>query len=406
MKNNELFEEELDLVNKMDQIAKESLPEKEQQAVDNIVQFPSNNGKLERTKAEITETGEEQKVMVKVDPNSGEHAVLGPIGDESTSKKSIDEIFDMDIDANIDLDKSPISREEFDTALESSKKMGTLADFANFELSEESTLKLVDLVNHRMVDENYPVYRNYPDELKDMINKYVISMGIPILSKQAKTMRNSISEMIIDEFISDTQANRIQKDFNSEIESLFEKSGNEIASTVIGYTSDRNNQYRKYAEGLEDEEKKQKILSILDTIDEAYKLTELKEFSKKCKIKKFELEKPERIYDTIMQKYEKSTYNIYDIKMAIPILFRNLNEGKENFEYLEKHVIAFFLAFCKQCINKKIEVVTDHAYMYYVLYNVVLMDINKGKEKEVSEGFKNNVIEVIENLKNRNDILR
>ena len=45
--------------------------------LEEIAKLPSNNGKLERSKSEITESGEKVKMMVEVDPNTGEHKILG-----------------------------------------------------------------------------------------------------------------------------------------------------------------------------------------------------------------------------------------------------------------------------------------------------------------------------------------
>ena len=50
----------------------------------------------------------------------------------------------------------------------------------------------------------------------------------------------------------------------------------------------------------------------------------------------------------------------------------------------------------------KPDVTTDHAFMYYVLYNVVLVDMNKGESAQVSIDFLKNVAEVIDNLRARN----
>ena len=160
--------------------------------------------------------------------------------------------------------------------------------------------------------------------------------------------------------------------------------------------------YKEAAEKMEDPEKKQKLLSVLDRINEAYNLSELKEFSKSCKIKKFDLEKPNKLFDAYTRKYADSTYNAYSIEMARPVLYRNLNID-DNDEYSDTDINAFFIAFCKQTRNMKSDDVLDHAYMYYVMYNIVLADLNKSDDtKHVSEKFLDNVKEVIKNLRNRN----
>ena len=70
--------------------------------------------------------------------------------------------------------------------------------------------------------------------------------------------------------------------------------------------------------------------------------------------------------------------------------------------FTDKQVIAFFIAFCKQTLNYSPEVTTEHAYMYYLIYNIVLMDMNKGERKDISDKFLSNIKEVIYNLMERN----
>ena len=54
-------------------------------------------------------------------------------------------------------------------------------------------------------------------------------------------------------------------------------------------------------------------------------------------------------------------------------------------------------------MNKRSDIVIDHSYMYYVIYNIVLMDMNKGEQKHVSDKFIENIKEVIINLRERNN---
>ena len=64
---------------------------------------------------------------------------------------------------------------------------------------------------------------------------------------------------------------------------------------------------------------------------------------------------------------------------------------------------AFFIAYCKQTTNMHAENPYEHAYMYYVIYNIVLADINKSEEtRETSDIFLSHVKEVIKNLRQRN----
>lgn len=403
LKETQLTDEQIDdIANQLDEEIKGT-------SLENIAKFPSNNGKLERTKEEITEKGTTTKVQVAIDPNSGEHKIIGPAPEKKDKDdETFEEMLERLENEDIKTDNSPITRAELKRYLDiaSNENSSILSEIINDndEMNPDSIKKLLDIVNRKMNKEDFSIYREFPDDIKNMIDKYMKEGGIPLHSTEGKQFRNMISEQLIDEFISNITMDRIKNDFNKEIEDLFSKGTKEIADSIVGYTMERNKSYREYAEKMEDEEKKKKVISILDSIDMAYELTTLKEFAKKCKIKSIELEKAEsRIYNPFLAKYRDSIYNIYDINLARPVLMRNLSELYPSDNITAKDIDSFFICFCKECNNKKSNDPLDHAYMYYVLYNIVLTDMNKGENAEISVKFLANVKEVIDNIRTRNN---
>ena len=376
-------------------------------SLEDLANMPSNQGKLERSTDEVTEVGEQGKVKVMVDPNTGEHKIIGP-ADETIDEETFEEMAQRIQNNEISFDQSPITEKEIIDHIANTDSNQILSEVCgDIDLAPESIKKLLEIVNRKINKEEFNVYKEFPEEIKEMVNKYMTSGSIPLHSKEGKHFRNMISEQLIQEFITNINMDRIKHDFNKELEDLFTKGSNELADSIIGYTTERNQMYRKHANDMEDPEKKEKMMVILDQIDEAYNLTNLKEMAKNCKIKSIELEKPfNRVYQSFLSKYKDSSYNIYDIAMARPILFRNLNNCFKDEEVTEKDIDAFFICFCKQCKNMSPENVTEHAYMYYVLYNIVLTDLNKGESIKVSEEFLENVKEVINNLRERNSIIK
>lgn len=360
----------------------------------NVLNFPDN-----------TEEADSKKMMVAIDPQTGEHKIMGEASDIA-DEESFDEMCDRIANSEINVEEAPITEDEIKEELKSNSNVSILSELTTNpeDLSADNIKQILNIVNRKMKREKFNIYKELPEEIQEMINTYVKAGtgDLPLVSNQYNMMRNALAESIIDEFISNISMNRIQHDFNKEVEELFNKSAAEMADATIGYTLERNAKYREAAEKMEDEDKKKKVLEILDHIDEAHNLTHLKEFAKKCKVKSIELEKPWKVYSSFLMKYKYSQYNIYDINMAIPILARNITD--EDHEYTDKDIYAFFIVFCKQCLNKSPDVVTDHAYMYYVLYNIVLLDMNKGESKNISDEFKDNVREVISNIKVRNNL--
>lgn len=342
-----------------------------------------------------TEEVERKVVNVATNPQTGEQMIVSEAEEDN---RPFEDIIEESLSKEIDR----ISTEE-DVEFDELKNAVNEAGEGEYNLSDESILSLLKTINRYRKDKSFNIYKEFPEEVQKIVNKSILDMGLPPLSQEGKRMRNAASVMLIDEYVKSVELNRITKDFNKEIENIYNTAGTEIADSVIGYTKERNEKYREAANKIEDEEKREKVLDVLNTVDETIKLADLKEFSKKCKIKAIELDKPSRVFNFINNKYQNSSYNIYDINMCVPILLRNLNDGLEEPEYTKKDALAFLLAFARQCMNMDPSVSKDHAYMYYVLYNIVLMDINKGDNKGSSEEMKNNIKEVISNLRARNE---
>ena len=398
MDNNQLTDEQINLINKdMEEFVNNTPPLKV------LADMPSNNGVEENTE----KLEGEYKVMdVSVNPDTGEHILYGehPETEDKSFEKLCEEIND-DVTPLLTKDDAPVSENDLKEYIATQDKDSLFKEIFGDESDFKADVvqQLLDITNRKINKEKFNIFKELSEEIQNLINKTVIGMGIPVTSNQYRAVRNAMAESLIDEFITDTYFNRAKDDLNLEIEKIFDEGSSEIADSVIGYTAERNEALRAYAEKIDDPEKKEKIYSILGAIDEAYNLTELKELCKKFKIKHIDLEKPEaKNYqiDRFLSKYDGSPYNIYSIYLAEKSLLRNLNKEGEHFN--NKDVRAFFLAFCDQVKNYTPSDSLQHAYMYYVIYNTVLSDINTGTKKEVSEVFLENVKSCIINLRLRN----
>lgn len=421
-----------DLNDKIEEIAAES------EVTKSVSELPSSNGITERNPEDIEDKGEMKMMNVEVDPKTGEHKILGSTitstSETEDLEKNYNETFEEMIDrvdrGEVSYDQSEDSEftesdiKEYVEASKNNKESVYKEMFGDEDIPETDLLKLLEIVNRRKNNEEFNVYKEFPESVQKMIDKYV-SKNLPsdmmIKQNRAKEFRNMISESLLQEFVSNIEVSRIQKDLHKEIESIFNSSTADIADSIIGYTTERNAKYREYAENMEDPGKKAKVIGILDHIDEAFNLVGLKEFCKKCKIRGIDLESKRwdhfSIYDAFLYKYQNSNYSIYSIYTAEQVLFRILNADNihtddtgnstidDKVAYPKELIRAFFIAFTSQCANYKTSNVEEHAYMYYVLYNIVLSDLNKGASKEKTEPFINNIKECIENLKARNTSL-
>lgn len=394
MSENKLTEEQVEQIN---EVIEESV--KENKELSSIKEMPSNNG-VEENEGN-TEKGEMKLAQINIDPNTGEHRIIKTIEDEDTVDSQTFEELVADIESGkikVDTDNSPITEKELKDIVE-------LDEDGNIDFTNEEYKTLLSIVNRRQNGEDFNIYKLLPDSIKKVINETIgISEDSSMVTKEIRTIRNSMAESYIDQYIMNASIARARGDLNKEMESLFKDTQQDIAEYTVGYTAERNRAYREQVEAMEDEEKKEKLLKVLDTIDSAYSLDPLKEFAKNCKIKKYDLENPKNYFRDFINKYSKSEYNIYDIKLTLPILERKI---VDNEKYNNADVVAFLVCFCKYIRNFNSDNIVEHSFMYYVIYNIVLMDANTSEKTiEVSNIFANNIKEVMDNLKERNDILK
>jgi hypothetical protein len=394
MSENKLTGEQVEQIN---EVIEESV--KENKELSSIKEMPSNNG-VEENEGN-TEEGEMKLAQINIDPNTGEHRIIKTIEDEDTVDSQTFEELVADIESGkikVDTDNSPITEKELKDIVE-------LDEDGNIDFTNEEYKTLLSIVNRRQNGEDFNIYKLLPNPIKKVINETIgISEDSSIVTKEIRTIRNSMAESYIDQYIINASIARARGDLNKEMESLFKDTQQDIAEYTVGYTAERNRAYREQVEAMEDEEQKEKLLKILDTIDSAYSLDPLKEFAKNCKIKKYDLENPKNYFRDFINKYSKSEYNIYDIKLTLPILERKI---VDNEKYNNADVVAFLVCFCKYIRNFNSDNIVEHSFMYYVIYNIVLMDANTSEKTiEVSNIFANNIKEVMDNLKERNDILK
>ena len=280
----------------------------------------------------------------------------------------------------------------------------------DFTLPDEDVVVILDIVEKVRKKENINIYAALPQSVKYMINKYMFEQGVQGYSVQANSVRNMLASTLIDEFISNISINKTVESFNKEMEDLFVKTGEEFSKMYKEYDTERTKYLEAALEKIpEGDPKRETITKVLDAINDAYKLTRLREATPKLKIKNFDREKPERTFSDFEFKYKDTQYHIYSIKQVLSVLYKHIAPEIEktlpdDMDEEKKHTAAlalasvesvdFMLLFCKFCMNYKADVPEEHAFMYYTLYNIMLLDVYKGEEyNDFANGFVNNIIE-------------
>lgn len=357
------------------------------------------------------EQGEMRLVNVNIDTATGKEQLVS--GEEVNPDDISTDFADLiDSDLNIDIENGPISIEELKEYIKKNKD-GSLLEGGDVpeNVTDEDLLVVLDLITKiQNKEELSSPFNKLPESFQKLITNAMGPGYENVYTNEVNSLKNDMAEMLLDQFLTSIVLDRASYTITSGMEKIYSKATGEIGDTIIGYTEDRNKEYREEIEKIEDPEKKEKAIKLLDIIDNAYLLTELKEYCKKCKIKKFDVENPlvmkNHDIDYIMSKYENtSKFNIYNIYNAQAALDRNLNTEDAEVTYSAKQLRAFLVAFSKYCMNFDPNNTEQHAFMFYTIYNIILTDINKGEKAEISKKFLDNVKECIGNLIQRNPFL-
>ena len=378
--------------------------------LENSTTFDKDGKIVEYDSKEVTE--DEEAGIDILEPE--ELPVVGVVGNGAPLISSVEKFNPSMEEALTDLGES-LSEEEEDIEITADDIKNTIntSEFSignGFNISDEDTLKLLEIVNKVKAKESINIYSNLPDSVKGMINKYMIDQGVQGYSVQANSIRNMLASSLIDEFISNISINKSLDSFNKEMEDLFAKTGEEFSKMYKEYDSERTKYLEAALEKIpEGDPKRETVTKVLDSINDAYKLTRLKEATGKLKIKNFEREKPEKVFSDFEFKYKDQQYNIYKFDQVLGVLYKHLTtkiaetfpEDMPEEEKISKagtiagiESVDFLILFCKFCMNYKVQNPEEHAFMYYTLYNIMLLDIYKGEEYEdFATGFINNIIE-------------
>lgn len=348
----------------------------------NIAQFPSNNGVEEHE----PEEGYMKEATITKDLNSESVVVTKP-------SDNMDNIFsDMgDSLGNIDFDDFEVTPEDIKKTVQ--EDAAIYGDFEN--INEETILDLLNLVNKSRAGESIK-YKDLPGEVKGYIDNYLakeMHVYPEEHSNSTNQIRNMIADDLISQYVTTLSMDKYTQQFNEGLENIYHAVGEELSSYVKDYDKNKIEYLEKICKDIDDEEKKQRISNVLDSIYDAYKLTRMKGIS--YRIKKFDIEKPKRVFDQVMVKYQNNKYHIFELHMITNILNKHLKQNGYN-----EDGTIFMLAYSKFCMNYKPEIPEQHAFVYYVLYNIALLDIYKTKEyDDFAPEFLKNIVEIIHQMR-------
>lgn len=277
---------------------------------------------------------------------------------------------------------------------------------ANFEnMSDETSLKLVKLINRTRKGDKIK-YSDLPEEIQTGLTEYLDAVfDIPIsdYSKRSKKIRNNIADALMQEYIKTIEIDKYVDHYNYKVEHLFDETISEISPIFKQYNDASNKNIKELVERVNTPEEKEIGEKILAAIRDAYNLESIKELIPKARIKKFEVEKPNRVFDSIHGKYTSPKYHIYNLYGCAVTLSKHLfnNRVISDARKSRDAAIKLLLVFCNKCRNYKVDTVYEHAYMFYFTYNIYLLDMYKGEQydqfvDEYLKGYIKEAIDVLE----------
>lgn len=247
----------------------------------------------------------------------------------------------------------------------------TILDILNEHFGEIEDLdKVSEIITRRANGEVFDIYKELPQSMKNIVDAEAVKYP------DYRTVRKMIADMLINELADEVKKNAgmdmddFMRDIKKDIMSFSDELSRDTARLSIDMMADNlesvNLAISKATEE-NDQEKLKRFTDIKQGMLDADNLEKFKEFCKRVKIKKFDIEKPSKWYRNFLMKYENHKYNIYDISDCEAILFRHFDDDS-------RKNIALLIAFCKYCMNFSPDSIYEHTFMYYFIKNIVILD--------------------------------
>ena len=353
---------------------------------------------------------EEQLQSMEEEPVTVDATINPETGliDHMTPVMDSDKTSDLDDEDLVDymkvLDEIPVQPSE----LTSERISKSVEENYGEELSNEELLVMMKAVKKFETDKKV-TYADMPQSIKTKISQTIVQMkdahgnaiyiGNPELRNQ---MATAFTEAVIQESltseISDTMIN-LQDEINrfkkTELSKVY-------SNTMLRQRHILEHDILDIAKEVEvkDPEKAELMRGVSRQFTQSYMYEDMYKTcrdSGKLRVKKFELEKPKRVYDDFNMKYLKSKYSNKDISIIEPVLRRNLPETIDDMS-----IRKFIIVFCKYCRNMNPNNLLDHTFMSYFITNITGLDLfnqEKEEEKAFYDLIVNNIIKFIDLIK-------
>ena len=363
--------------------------------------------KVAEQKAIEEEHGLPAKTVTTItDPITGITSIVGDEDDSSDSEpKTTEEYLD-------ELGRSIANNKDVTIHIEDIRyAIANDPNYAPFgKISEDACQKLADLANERLKSDNPDLETNFedvPKEVQDIIVSLYKSMPLaaPLTEKVLGQVYDEYTNDLINDLYLIAATNSALREFNTQTNIIYNEAQDTILPMIQDYEESKEEALRESLKNITDPKERQDVEDTLDAMADAYSLKPLIAAASKIRVKKFDIEKPSRVYNVIHSKYRRDPrYNIYSLTSAQPVLSNHLyNDGLITKEDHDKNITAtkFLVIFAKYCANFHPQVVKEHTFIYYVVYNISLLDTYKNESYDkFAKPFLDSVMQVV-NARNK-----
>lgn len=304
---------------------------------------------------------------------------------------------DIDIDSLINDDIGDIE----DVIVEEDNiRHGLTEAYGIEEIDTEEVFILLDLVKRFNDGDTRIKYNDLPTSIKTKIaNTIIEKSGRGLVYTGTKDLKDRMAREFISELAIQSLSDKVQDVFVDLGNTISNYTKKELSKSLTDITYSHATMFKeKFPEFAEKAEKEGKIKEAqqLRDVSAAYdeactlnKMYDIYENTGKLRVKKFDIEKPQKLYQSIRDKYAHTKLTIRDVAMLEPILDRHLPE------YIDMDDIkAFLVIFCKYCMNFNPSNIAEHTFMYYFVYNICILDMCDETNEE-SMKLKENTINTI-----------
>lgn len=235
----------------------------------------------------------------------------------------------------------------------------------SYDLDDESTIQMLKVIDEYKAGNQSSLYSRLPKKMQEMVNGIVLTeVQGNISPKQIMPMRNSVSKMLIDSFISDAKISAAVDDFNTEMSSTIDEMNAEY-DNMLGDAID--SVFNKIEEiRAENPDQADKIESVKNAFDSASTFQRQLEFAKHTSPNKFN-KYLNRYKDDVFYFNKKVNSNTVGVKVnnieeIVPVIKLALPQ------YTEEDIKKFVICICRTVGD--ISTLAEISYEYRMISSI------------------------------------